>query len=128
MKKIILIICVFVAFESTFAQASNSSESFEVLKAKIVKLESQIKDDVEIIRALRTENRALKRELRQLKGGKVRTSSSESQKVAKTRTQTTSDVKQVKAVKTQPRVESADSDYDRPRRKDSSVWDNMFPF
>ncbi len=123
MKKIVSIICVFIAFECSFAQSSVSVESPEAMKAKIAKLEAQIKTDMEILRSLRDENRALKREIRKLKRAEL------SNKIS-VENKDTAVVSRPKVEKIQPKVESSVSarDYEETQRKESSVWDNMFPF
>ncbi len=122
MKKIASIICVFIAFECAYAQSSTPVESPEAMKAKIAKLEAQVKTDMEILRSLRKENRALKREIRKMKRAELSNKISAENK--------DSNVSRPKVEKVQPKVESNTSarDYEEIQRKESSVWDNMFPF
>lgn len=135
MKKIASIICLLalaLPFQGAYADGESAADS----KAKIAKLESQLKVDAEVISALRAENRALKKQIRQLKRQQIASSVAVDSKPVSEKTE---------ARKTQKRAASAES-YERAvnassrskvekidaaeaeRPASSSVWDNMFPF
>ncbi len=95
-----------------FGQTEKSPETVEALRAKIAKLEAQIKSDIEIIRIYRTENRELKRKIRKLTSGV--------KPEAKRDVEKKESVKEKESTKTEIQNDSPS--------KNSSVWDNMFPF
>ena len=119
MKKIALVISLFIFAIGSFAQTStNAPESVSALKEKVAKLEAQIREDAQIIRVIRSENRALKKELRKLrKAGAVN-------KVSTTKAE-----QKAPSVETpQPKVEKIETEEKVSDPKESSVWDNIFPF
>lgn len=135
MKKIASIICL-LALALPFQGAYADGESAADLKAKVAKLESQLKVDAEAISALRAENRALKKQVRKLKRQQIASSVSadakqvsekpEARKAQKRATSAESYESAVNA-SSRSKVEKIDqSEAERPAS--SSVWDNMFPF
>jgi len=131
MKKIALTVFVCAAMSGAFCFAANAPETTEALKAKIAKLEAQVREDVEIIRALRAENRALKRQLRGIKKA-----SEQPKKVAQENPAKPDAARSAAAQAAQERreairrrAERAEEDADLPPESPkSSVWDHMFPF
>lgn len=130
MKKIALVICLFVFTFGVFAQtSSNTPESITALKAKIAKLEAQINEDVKVIRTIRAENRALKRELRKLRRAAVGINASQKNVETKVESKavTTQPKKAIERPVANPEVEEIESESSQGPKK-SSVWDHMFPF
>ncbi len=135
MKKIASIICL-LAFALPFQGAYADGESAADSKAKIAKLESQLKVDAEVISALRAENRALKKQIRRLKRQQIASSVAadpkpvtEKTEARKTQKRATSAESYGNAVNASSRskVEKIDA-AEAERPASSSVWDHMFPF
>lgn len=135
MKKIASIICLLalaLPFQGAYADGESAADS----KAKIAKLESQLKVDAEVISALRAENRALKKQIRRLKRQQIASSVaadskpiSEKTEARKTQKRATSAESYGNAVNASSRskVEKIDA-AEAERPASSSVWDHMFPF
>ena len=127
MKKIASVICLFVFALGVHAQASsNVPESVSELKAKIVKLEAQVEDAVKVIRAVRAENRALKREIRKLKKTALQANVN-----VENKTSANVAVEKDKAlpeISTLPKVEKIEQEEKSQETKDSSFWDSILPF
>lgn len=135
MKKIASIICLLalaLPFQGAYADGESAADS----KAKIAKLESQLKVDAEVISALRAENRALKKQIRRLKRQQIASSVaadskpvSEKTEARKTQKRATSAESYGNAVNASSRskVEKIDAAA-AERPASSSVWDHMFPF
>lgn len=129
MKKIVSIICFFVVAFGAFAQSStNEQETVSALKARIVKLEAQIKDDVEIIRAIRAENRALKREIRKMRKASIVKQDEPTKEVVRNRQSLSERYKKTIEESSRPKVEAIEEKEPLRDAKDSSIWDHMFPF
>ena len=148
MKKIASIICVSLLVFAAADAFSAETETIPQLKAKIAKLESQIKDDAIIIGAIRTENRELKKQIRKMKRAAAAASLT-SADTAKMKVEMPSANAESAEKKTSPRraerkspAESYRSTVDAsvapkvvepqetetPKPANSSIWDNMFPF
>ncbi len=129
MKKIALTVFIFAAMSGAFCFAADAPETPDALKAKIAKLESQIREDVEIIRALRAENRALKRQLRGIKRTSERPKKAESSAKPEAARPDAAKAAQERREAVRERAKSAeDAAETRPESPSSSVWDHMFPF
>lgn len=135
MKKIASIICLFalaLPFQGAYADGESAADS----KAKIAKLESQMKVDAEVISALRAENRALKKQIRRLKRQQIASSVAADPKPVAEKTEARKTQKRATSAESYGNVVNASSrskvekidaaEAERPAS--SSVWDHMFPF